>query len=125
MPLRINLVVRPVTELRLIFGRHNSLFMFDEQGFPENPAPWFIQLEAHKGQSHRGNIGSAPLGEWARVTLETDEREHRVFVDGVLRHAWQDDFAGLRSRVGIGARRSSLTLRALDVETLQSDYFPG
>jgi hypothetical protein len=119
IPLRIDIVVKPITELRLIFGRHNRLLVFDEQGFPENPAPWFLQLEAEQGQSQRSSsAGTTPLGEWARVTLEIDELERRLFVDGTLRHRWQDDYAGLRSRLGIGLRRSALTVRELKVESL-------
>jgi hypothetical protein len=119
VPLRIDIVVRPITEVRLFFGRHNSLLVFDEHGFPEDAAPWFLKLETHKGQSHRSsNAGSLPIAAWARVTLETDARERRLFVDGGLRHSWQLDFAGLRSRVGIGLRRSALTVRELKVESL-------
>jgi hypothetical protein len=55
--------------------------------------------------------------EWTRVTLETGERERRLFVDGVLRHTWQDDFTGLRGRIAIGVRKTSLTVRSLEVTT--------
>jgi hypothetical protein len=114
VPVRIDLVVRPIAELRLIFGRHNSAIAFDAEGFVENVAPWFLQVEAQKGQCHR-TAGHSRPGEWANVTLEIDERERRLFVDGALRHSWQDDFGGLRSRVGIGLRRSSLVVRELTV----------
>src|SRR5439155_10978075 len=53
VPVRIELVVKPITELRVTFGRHNRLFVFDEQGFVEDPMPWFIRLESDKGQPHR------------------------------------------------------------------------
>ena len=114
VPLRIELVINPIAELRLTFGRHNKLFVFDERGNLENPAPWFIQLESDRGVAHR-EPDAARRGEWTRVTLETSERERRLFVDGVLRHTWQDDFTGLRGRIAIGARTASLTVRSLDV----------
>ena len=55
------------------------------------------------------------------MALEIDARERRLFVDGDLRHSWQDDFAGLRSRLGIGLRRSALTVRELKVESMNED----
>jgi len=120
IPLRIDLVVKPIAELRLTFGRHNKLFVFDERGNPENPAPWFIQLESDQGLAHR-EPDARHQGEWTRVTLETGERERRLFVDGVLRHTWQDDFTGLRGRIAIGARKASLTVRSLVVRALQTE----
>jgi hypothetical protein len=120
IPLRIELVVNPIAELRLTFGRHNKLFVFDDRGNLENPAPWFIQLESDKGVAERDR--DAPdLGEWTRVTLETGERERRLFVNGVLRHTWTDDFTGLRGRIAIGARKQSVTVRSLDVRPLRAE----
>lgn len=141
-PLRIDMVVGPITELRLFFGRANSLLVLDAQGDPQNPAPWFLELEAEKGTPHGdddregsggegfgGGAGDdadtssgsrararAPLGEWPRVTMEIDAHERRLSVNGAHRHTWPGDFAGLRSRIGIGLRQSSLTVRSLRVE---------
>ncbi len=120
IPLRIELVVNPIAELRLTFGRHNKLFAFDEGGHLENPTPWFIQLESDQGVAHR-EPDAPHRGEWTRVTLETGERERRLFVDGVLRHTWQDDFTGLRGRIAIGVRKTSLTVRSLDVRPLRTE----
>ncbi|MPZ19145.1 MAG: hypothetical protein GEV06_14705 [Luteitalea sp.] len=119
VPVRIELVVRPITELRLLFGGHNRMLVFDEQGYPEDAAPWFLKLETHRGRFHRTpHARSIPTDEWTRVTVQIDDRERRIFTSGVLRHSWQDDFAGLRSRVGIGVRRSALTVRDLKIESL-------
>ncbi len=120
IPLRIELVVNPIAELRLTFGRHNKLFAFDERGHLENPTPWFIQLESDQGVAHR-EPDAPHRGEWTRVTLETSERERRLFVDGVLRHTWQDDFTGLRGRIAIGVRKTSLTVRSLEVRPLRTE----
>lgn len=119
IPLRIELVVNPIAELRLTFGRHNKLFVFDEQGNLENPAPWFLQLESDKGVA-QGGRDATPPGEWTRVTLETGERERRLFIDGLLRHTWHDDFRGLRGRLAIGARTSSVTVRSIDMRPLRT-----
>jgi hypothetical protein len=119
VPLRIDLVVRPLTELRLRFGRHNQYFSFDEWGNFKEVAPWFMRTDAQKGRAHHKD-GARPIAEdaWTRVTLEIDDRERRVFVNGELRHSWEGDFAGTRSRLGIGLLRSALTVRDLNVTSL-------
>lgn len=119
VPLRIELVVRPLTELRLRFGRHNQYFSFDERGNFKEVAPWFMRTDAQKGRAHQtGEATVIPEDAWTRVTLEVDERQRRLFVNGELRHSWEGDFAGTRSRVGIGLLRSSLTVRDLNVTSL-------
>ena len=119
-PLRIDLVVRPVTELRLRFGRHNQYFSFDDRGNFKDVAPWFMRTEAQKGRVHHaGEATVIPEDAWTRITLEVDERERRLFVNGELRHSWEGDFTGTRSRVGIGLLRSSLTVRDLNVVSLR------
>ena len=56
------------------------------------------------------------------MTMDTDrEEERRVFVDGILRHTWRDDFSDVRSRIAIGLRKSSVTVRSLDVRPLQME----
>jgi hypothetical protein len=55
------------------------------------------------------------------VTIETVERERRLLVDGVLRHTWQDDFTALRGRIAIGVRKTSLTVRSLEVRPLGTE----
>jgi hypothetical protein len=119
VPLRIELVARPIAELRLFFGGGNSLLNFDERGLPEDPAPWFLKLDAQKGQPHRegGDVVAPPDG-WTRITLEIRAQERRLFVNGALRHSWQGDFASRRSRIGIGLRRSEITLKELTVESM-------
>ena len=120
VPLRIELVVRPLTELRLRFGGHNRYFAFDERGNFKEVAPWFLRTDAQKGRAHHAEDAKPiPQDEWTRVRLEVDERERRLFVNGDLRHSWEGDFAGTRSRVGIGLLRSSLTVRQLNVEPLE------
>jgi hypothetical protein len=126
-PVRIDLVVRPLTELRLVFGRHNQHLAFNDHGEFVDVAPWFLRLDEEKGtrqppQPPQPPQGGAeqPIGddEWARVTIEVDERERRVLINGRLRHTWAGDFSGLRSRLAIGPRKSSVTVRALAVSTL-------
>jgi hypothetical protein len=114
-PLRIDLVVRPLTELRLVFGRHNQSFAFNEQGEIVDIAPWFLRLDEEKGSPHGGAADPVADDQWARVTIEIDERERRVLINGRLRHTWNGDFSGFRSRLTIGPRRSSVTVRALTV----------
>jgi hypothetical protein len=116
VPLRIELDVKPIDELRLVFGGHNRALAFDEQGNVQDPAPWFMRSPALRGHAHPIEDGHGiPASEWTPIVLEIDEREKRVFVDGRLRHTWNDDFAGLRSRIGISLRRSALTVREVRV----------
>jgi hypothetical protein len=119
VPLRIEIVARPISELRVRFGRHNRYFSFDDRGNVKDPAPWFLRTGAQGGRAHHPDQATQiPPDKWARVTLEIAEREQRLFVDGQLRHTWEADFAGMRSRVGIGLLRSSLTVRDVKVEAL-------
>jgi hypothetical protein len=50
------------------------------------------------------------------VTIETDAAERRLLIDGVLRHVWRDDYDGQRFRLGMGPRRTSVSIRSLRVE---------
>ena len=116
VPLRIELAVKPIHELRLVFGAHNRVLTFDEHGNVQDPAPWFMRTTALRGTPHpAGKADGIRAGDWARVSLEVSDREKRLFVDGHLRHTWQDDFADLRSRIGIGLRKSELSVRELKV----------
>jgi hypothetical protein len=104
-PMRIDLVVRPLIELRLVFGRHNQYLAFNERGEFVDVAPWFLRLDEEKGTRQGGAV--PPIGdeEWARVTIEVDERERRVLINGRLRHTWAGDFSGLRSRLAKTGQR--------------------
>ena len=44
------------------------------------------------------------------------QRTRKVYVNGELRHVWREDYAGMRSRIGIGVQRSEITIRALRVD---------
>jgi hypothetical protein len=117
VPARIELEVRPLTELRLLLGRHNRPIVFDERDAVEDPAPWFLRLEAEQGQAVTpDDVPCRPVDAWARVTIETGPHERRLSIDGLLRHVWRDDDDGQRYRVGIGPRRTSVTIRSLRVE---------
>jgi hypothetical protein len=37
-------------------------------------------------------------------------------VNGDLRHIWREDYAGVRSRIGIGVQRLEITIRELVVQ---------
>jgi hypothetical protein len=120
-PMRIELVVRPLSELRMVFGRHNQYLAFNERGDVVDVAPWFLRLDAETGIAH-GDVAE-PIGDdqWVHVTIEIDERQRRVLVNGRLRHTWQGDFAGLRSRLAIGPRRSALTVKSLRIGPLNNN----
>jgi hypothetical protein len=119
VPLQIEIVARPITELRLRFGKH-SRCVFDERGNFKDPAPWFLRTDAQKGVAYRtGDAKLIPADEWTRITLEIGDRQQQLFVNGELRHSWDGDFAGARGRVGIGLLRSSLTVRDMKVESLR------
>jgi hypothetical protein len=117
-PLRLELVVKPITALRLVLGGHNRFLAFGEDGAVVDAAPWFMKSEAQRGRSHpSANAVRIAPDEWARLTLEVGERERRFFVNGELRHTWDGDFAGVRSRVGIGLQRSGvLMIREFTIE---------
>src|SRR2546428_338667 len=51
-PMRIDLVARPLTDLRLVFGRHNQYLAFNEFGAVIDVAPWFLRLEEEQGAPH-------------------------------------------------------------------------
>jgi len=115
-PVRIELVVRPITELRMLFGAHNQQFAFDERGDFIDVAPWFLRLDAEKGQGHPPAGPPIPDDHWTRVTLEIDSGARRILIDGRLRHSWSGEFGGLQSRLGFGPRTSGVTVRSLTVD---------
>jgi hypothetical protein len=117
VPLRIELVVKPVSELRLVFAAHNRFIGLDDHGRVADRTPWFMKSAAQQGQPIGGD---APFGDadWARVTFEFGDQERRLLVNGDLRHIWREDAAGVRSRIGIAAQRSEITIRELSVEPL-------
>jgi hypothetical protein len=118
-PMRIEVVVRPLGELRIVLGAHNRILAFNDQGDVIDPAPWFLKLDAEKGQRHGEGT---PIGarEWTRVTVEIDGTEQRLFVDGRLRHSWNGNFDALRTRVALGPGKSDLTVRSLSIEPLNT-----
>ncbi len=98
-----------------MFGRHDQSFAFNEQGEVVDIAPWFLRLDEEKGSPHGGAADPIADDQWARVTIEVDERERRVLINGRLRHTWNGDFSAFRSRLTIGPRKSSVTVRALTI----------
>jgi hypothetical protein len=93
----------------------------DESGALVDTAPWFVKTDAQRGRAHPPAIARtiAP-GEWVRVTLEVEERQARLLVDGELRHSWDRDSTGLRSRASIGLQQpGTLTLGSLTIEAVQ------
>jgi hypothetical protein len=116
--MRVELVVRPLNELRMVFGRHNQYLAFNERGDVVDIAPWFLKLDADKGVAHREV--AEPIGDdqWVRIAIEVDDRERRVFVNDLLRHTWHGDFAGFRTRLAIAPTKSALTVASLRVLTL-------
>lgn len=117
VPLRLTLVVSPISELRLAFAAHNRFIALDDHGRIIDRTPWFMKTARQRGEA----VGAdAPLlgGEWARVTLDVLDDERRLSVNGDLRHVWREDDAGGRGRIGIGVQRSTLTIRAFSVEPL-------
>ena len=117
VPLRVELVVMPVSELRLAFAAHNRFIALDDRGRVVDRTPWFLQSPSQQGEAAGGDLPSVDAG-WTRVALALEEAERRLYVNGELRHVWRDDFAGVRGRIAIGVQRSALTVRALGVEAL-------
>jgi hypothetical protein len=115
VPLRIDLVVRPVSELRVAFAAHNRFIALDDHGRVIDRTPWFMKSAAQRGDAVDAD---APFigADWVRVTLECGIDDRRLFVNGELRHVWREDYAGVRSRIGIGVQRSEITIRELRVE---------
>ena len=46
IPFRLEIVIKPINELRLVFGAHNCVLAFDEQGHVQDPAPWFMRTDS-------------------------------------------------------------------------------
>jgi len=114
VPLRIELVVKPISELRVTFAAHNRSIALDDHGRVIDRTPWFMKSPAQQGEA----IEAAPLSigtDWARVTFEFGDDERRLRVNGELCHIWREDFAGVRGRVGIGVQRSEITVREFSV----------
>jgi len=123
VPLRIELVVKPVSELRVTFAAHNRSIALDDHGRVIDRTPWFMKSPAQQGEA----IDAAALSigaEWARVTFEFGEDERRLRVNGELRHIWREDFAGVRGRIGIGVQRSEMTIRKFSVQPLGQHPLP-
>src|SRR5262249_49365115 len=102
VPVRIALVVKPITDLRLFFGAHNWSLAFDERGGVRDTTPWFMKSDGEKGEPRDTEAPAIAAGDWTHVVLEIDETARRLFVDGRVRPTWEGDFVGIRSRVGIG-----------------------
>jgi len=78
-----------------------------------------MRSPAIQGRPHDAeDAGAIASDQWARVVLEIDRHEKRLLVNGSLRHIWNDDFTGIRSRIGIGMRKSGLSVRAVKIERL-------
>jgi hypothetical protein len=52
------------------------------------------------------------------ITVEIEPTEARLFVNGVLRHTWEGDFANWRSRIAVGPRRAQVVVRELEAASL-------
>jgi hypothetical protein len=115
VPLRIELVVKPVSELRLAFAAHNRFVALDDHGRVVDRTPWFMKSAADRGEDI---AGEAPLtaADWTRVTFEFGNEGRRLYVDGKLRHVWREDYAGVCGRIGIGVQRSQIAIRELLVQ---------
>jgi hypothetical protein len=114
VPLTIELIVKPVSELRLAFAAHNRFIALDDHGRVVDRTPWFMKTAAQRGEV----IGDDPpfIGaDWARVAFAFGDEERQLYINGELRHVWREDYAGMRSRIGIGVQRSEITIRALTI----------
>jgi hypothetical protein len=121
VPLRIELVVKPVSELRLAFAAHNRFIALDDLGRVIDRMPWFMKSAAQRGEA----IGAgAPLIDagWVRVTFEFRSEERLLYVNGELRHIWREDYAGVRSRLGVGVQRSEITIQEISVTPLGATH---
>ncbi len=137
-PVRLDLVVRPIDELRLYVA--GGQIVFDAHGTPQTGVPWPNPWNPRSGQTQNprseetqetrsgeahprvdadSDADVAPQDGWTRVTLEIESHECRLFIDGVRRHTWPGEVIVPRQRLAIGPRRSSVTLRALNVEPLR------
>lgn len=114
VPCRLELVVRPVSEVRLAFAAHNRFIALDEHGRVIDRMPWFLKTAKQWGEAV---VGEAPFvdGGWAHITVDFEDDERRLYVDGQLRHIWREDEAGVRGRIGIGVQRTEVTIRELRV----------
>lgn len=114
VPLRVELVVMPVSELRLAFAAHNRFIALDDHGRVIDRTPWFMKSAVQRGEAVGGDaprIGA----DWVRLTFEFGESERRLSVNGEPRHVWREDYAGVRSRIGIGVQRSEIMIREFTV----------
>ncbi len=117
VPLRVELVIKPVAELRLAFAAHNRFVALDDHGRVIDRTPWFTKSVTQQGEAVAGD--GPPVGtDWTRVTFEFREDERRLYVNGDLRHIWREDYAGVRGRIGIGVQQSELTIRELRIEPI-------
>ena len=83
-----------------------------------SPAP--RPLGVLKTIHYRPELFGRPFSDALELALrgpsDWSEGERELFVNGVLRHSWNGDFRGVRSRIGIGVARSALQVRELRVD---------
>jgi hypothetical protein len=60
-------------------------------------------------------FAETPTGDLQSYRASGDE-QRRLYVNGDLRHIWREDYAGVRSRIGIGVQRLEITIRELVVQ---------
>jgi hypothetical protein len=117
VPARIRLVAQPIEEVRLHLGR--AQLVFDKDGTVETPAHWPTPLEPGTGEPHTGGAADGgDAGAATVITVEIEPTEARLFVNGVLRHTWEGDFANWRSRIAVGPRRAQVVVRELEAASL-------
>ena len=118
VPLRLQVVARPITALRIVFAAHNRVLAFDGHGGVADHAPWFMRSPAQQGEAAvAANAPALKPDEWVRVVLEVDAHQRSVYVNGVLRHTWREDYRGVRGRIGIGTMQGGeLTIQSVAVD---------
>ena len=63
VPVRIGLVVKPVSELRLAFAAHNRFVALNDRGGVIDRTPWFMKSAAQRGEAvGGGESSSTPTG---------------------------------------------------------------
>src|SRR4051812_43550084 len=120
-PMRIRLLVRPLTLLRLVFGGHNRFLAFADDGSVISPVPWVLKVAAQVGERHAARVPKVYSGnDWVDVAIDVDDDERRLLIDGEVRHTWPGAAGGLRTRIGIGLQHhGELMVRTLTVGPLR------
>jgi catechol 2,3-dioxygenase-like lactoylglutathione lyase family enzyme len=119
-PLRIEAEVKvSQAEIQLFIGQGTVTF---SGGIDGNEL--IVQHPAANKQVIFKNKGALPRGKWVRLTVEINELDMKLYVEGQLRHAQQGDYRHVFGPAGIVSIGGDAEIRLLQVQQGEPVYEP-